>query len=374
MEYYNVQPTLNHLRVFGSLGYCYIPIQLRVKDNSPIREEGILLGYAPGHARNYIMYIPTLNQYIVTDKVEFYENDENKNVELRKLELLRGVATEVPVQDVSRDPDEYKYLIGTLHFDSDDHKIYKIKRVVVENEFIVGYRQAVTRSGRGRGAEDDTPIFIEDLARMTRDYNKVLTNANTMIMNQYPLDISMYRDMHQCCASTNLLDRIESCVDKGENIKPKRLPVRTDQLGSRLLESDSTFCDESALIPTAKRKSVTAKRKSDLKEGNDTTRFDKSIRMLEDHSDNTTGSGLVNPTIGLRKSEERGKVRRALSQISSQPELFNSVSSQSLRKGALRKGNQYRTDSKRSYDEITGLSKPHPIAHVLTFNSFSQIH
>ena len=222
-KYYKVQPTLNHVRVFGSLGYCYIPIQLRIKDNSPIREEGILLGYAPGHARNYIMYIPTLNQYIVTDKVEFYENDEDKNVELRKLELLRGVATEVPVQDVSRDPDEYKYLIGTLHFDSDDHKIYKIKRIVVENEFIVGYRQAVTRSGRARGAEDDTPVHIEDLARMTKEYNKVLSNVNTMILNQYPSDISMYRDIHQCCNSTNLLDRIECCVDIGESIKSRRL-------------------------------------------------------------------------------------------------------------------------------------------------------
>ena len=126
---------------------------------------------------------------------------------------------------------------------------------------------------------------------MTKDYNKVLTKANTMIMNKYSMDISMYKDMHQCCASTNLLDRIESCVDKGESIKSRRLPERTDQLGSRLLESDSTFCDESALIPATKRK-------SDLKEGNDTTRFDKSIRMLEDHSDNTTGSGLVNPIIG----------------------------------------------------------------------------
>ena len=40
---------------------------------------------------------------------------------------------------------------------------------------------------------DDIPIFIEDLAQMTRNYNKVLTKANTMIMNQYPLDISMYK-------------------------------------------------------------------------------------------------------------------------------------------------------------------------------------
>ena len=77
--------------------------------------------------------------------------------------------------------------------------------------------------------------------------------------------------------------------------------------------------------------------------------------ILGDHSDNTTGSGLVNPTIGLRKSEERGKVS-VLSQISSLPELFSSVSSQSLREGFPSKGNQYdnqywtdnhyRTDSK----------------------------
>ena len=153
-------------------------------------------------------------------------------------------------------------------------------------------------------------------------------------------------------------------MDKGVRTPKelRKLPFRTDQLGSRLLESDSTLCDESALIPAAK--------KSDLKERNDTTRVaTQSIAMLEDHSDNTTGSGFVNPTIGLAKSEERGHVS-ALSQISSQSELANSSTSQSLKKGSLRKGNQCITGIKRSYDEITGLSKPHPIAQVLTFNSF----
>ena len=109
---------LNYFRVFGSLGYCHIPSQFRDKSFQPNRTEGILVGYSNDYSKCYVMYIPTLNVFLTTDKVEYIENGEIN--ELRKIELLYNINPDVPARNTTSDINDYRYLINTLHYDWDD--------------------------------------------------------------------------------------------------------------------------------------------------------------------------------------------------------------------------------------------------------------
>ena len=199
-KFFLEQPKLDYLRVFGSLGYCHIPIQLRDKSFNPTRMEGILVGYSDDHTRCYKMYIPNLNTFTITDKVEFIENGESS--ELRKKELVHNINVEVPVINTKADIKDYEYLINTLHYDWDDKQMFKTTKITIENDNIVAYRKAVNKTGKAIGRTDG-PFHIYDIERYTTAYNNTLTKVNRLV----PDDTSseMYIGSHHCLCALNAM-------------------------------------------------------------------------------------------------------------------------------------------------------------------------
>ena len=202
-KYYGEQPNLNYIRVFGSLGYCHIPLQLRNKSHAPIRSEGVLVGYSEDHSRCYILYVPSLNVFLTTDKVEFFEHGEIN--EIRKSELLNKVNENTPAAAKSGNLEDYKYLINTLHHDWDDQQLFKTTKVVVDkNNIIVAFRKACQANGKTIGATDG-PIFVGDIVKYTAVYNNKLREVSERLIPSY-VDTEPYVGMHKCQSSLNYID------------------------------------------------------------------------------------------------------------------------------------------------------------------------
>ena len=65
------KPDLGHIRIFGCLVYCHIPVEKRTK-LEPIVEKGILVGYSET-SKAYRVYIPALRKTVVRRDVKFEE-------------------------------------------------------------------------------------------------------------------------------------------------------------------------------------------------------------------------------------------------------------------------------------------------------------
>ena len=95
---------------------------------------------------------------------------------------VEGDVTETSVSvDTSRvsgNVEDYQYLVGTLHRDSDDMELYKTISVVVEEfdeeqgPIIVAYRRHVTATGAllPMTEDDEYPIQIQDIVQDTAEY------------------------------------------------------------------------------------------------------------------------------------------------------------------------------------------------------------
>ena len=79
---------------------------------------------------------------------------------------------------VSEDIDDYQYLVGTLHRDSDDMELCRTVSVVVEEfdeevgPIIVAYRRHVSETGAllAMTEDDEYPIQIQNIAQDTAEY------------------------------------------------------------------------------------------------------------------------------------------------------------------------------------------------------------
>ena len=71
-----------------------------------------------------------------------------------------GTDPDVPTKPI----EEYFYLVGTQHWDDEDHFLYQTVRVdvytdpVTKEEYIVGYRKRVLSNGRLASEVDDRSI------------------------------------------------------------------------------------------------------------------------------------------------------------------------------------------------------------------------
>ena len=75
--------------------------------------------------------------------------------------------TEMPESSKPEVVDDYHYLINTHHIDDEDGTEYKVNRVTNHNDYIVGYRTSILHDGSLNRWEDEIPIHIKDIVRMT---------------------------------------------------------------------------------------------------------------------------------------------------------------------------------------------------------------
>ena len=78
--------------------------------------------------------------------------------------------------DVEFDIAKWKYLIGTTHRDDEDELLYKTVSIFVDSEENVVATRALITDGVV-GSELDDTFFIQDIACMTRDYDKSVTQT-----------------------------------------------------------------------------------------------------------------------------------------------------------------------------------------------------
>jgi hypothetical protein len=65
------KPDISHLRIFGCVAYCHIPVEKRTKLD-PTAKKGILVGYSET-SKAYRIYIPTIKKIVLCRDAKFKE-------------------------------------------------------------------------------------------------------------------------------------------------------------------------------------------------------------------------------------------------------------------------------------------------------------
>ena len=106
----------------------------------------------------------------------------------KKKEVINDTVSEAACDDISvcsgtsstddeeYDIDKWRYLIGTTHRDDEDNLLYKTVSVFVDSEENIVATRALITDGVVGSVVDDT-YFIQDIAAMTRDYDKSVTQT-----------------------------------------------------------------------------------------------------------------------------------------------------------------------------------------------------
>eukprot|EP01038_Epipyxis_sp_PR26KG_P014695 gene14695-19743_t len=163
-KYNGVRPDLTKYQPFGARAYIYIPIKR--KNFGPRAEQGIFVGKDKSSYPGYIIYRPTKRDFVTTRHVLI----DHRMLYDPNIDDITGVETlDIKEGDIN----DYKYLIGTVHHDDEDHLLYRTVSVVIErfssgDSFIVGYRKLVLPNGQLSTHSDNIPIHVADIERMTR--------------------------------------------------------------------------------------------------------------------------------------------------------------------------------------------------------------
>ena len=87
--------------------------------------------------------------------------------------------------EVERDYDmsavsEYIWLIGKVHMDSEDKRLYITTRVEIDrNDYIVAYRQPVNQKGQPVGKESKNSYHVADIADYTRKSTHLVATSSS---------------------------------------------------------------------------------------------------------------------------------------------------------------------------------------------------
>ena len=94
--------------------------------------------------------------------------------------------------DTTADVNDYKYLIGTIHRDDEDLELYKTVDVLEEvfdaddGPLLVAYRRRLKPNGKfePKSEDDEYPIHIQDIVKMTDEYAKLHPEKTSKHVNK----------------------------------------------------------------------------------------------------------------------------------------------------------------------------------------------
>jgi hypothetical protein len=89
---------------------------------------------------------------------------------------LRDDIIDVTNTNIPKAPADYHYLVGTYHIDDEDGTTYIVTRIIVISGYIAAYRASVKADGTRNKWEDNSPIHVEDIVRMTENSSDTITN------------------------------------------------------------------------------------------------------------------------------------------------------------------------------------------------------
>jgi hypothetical protein len=70
-DFMGKKPNISHLRIFGCIVYCHIPVEKRTKLD-PTTEKGIIVGYIET-SKAYRVYIPSSKKTVECRDIKFEE-------------------------------------------------------------------------------------------------------------------------------------------------------------------------------------------------------------------------------------------------------------------------------------------------------------
>ena len=166
---------------FGSVVMAHVPLDQQTTDG-PRSILHYAVGTSLGHRGGLRLFNPKTKREVIrrTYKVlgpapQPYTTTE---YEISEEGDVKETSVSVDTSKVSGNVDDYKYLVGTMHRDSDDLELYKTISVVAEEfeadmgPIIVAYRRRVTETGALLPVteDDEYPYQIQDIVQDTADY------------------------------------------------------------------------------------------------------------------------------------------------------------------------------------------------------------
>ena len=101
---------------------------------------------------------------IISDDATY---DEVLYVENSNTDEFIGPSAPMATASISRDPNDFQYLVGMAYRDPDDAQIYITTRIVVERGLIVAYRSIVLGGNQKMGPpEQRQPVHVLEVAAM----------------------------------------------------------------------------------------------------------------------------------------------------------------------------------------------------------------
>ena len=159
-------PNIHYIRRWGCKCYVNIPKQLRSKVFPEKVRVGFLIDFT--EEGSYLAFIPDLD-IVVGPTVEIsFDEDIPSHAESYFSELhLKDHLINVSDASKPKCVEDFQYLIGTQHIDDENGTKYEVTRVLNQNGYIVAFRSPILLSGKRNRYEDETPIHIEDIVRLT---------------------------------------------------------------------------------------------------------------------------------------------------------------------------------------------------------------
>ena len=158
---FGVNPDLSNERTFGCTAYALVPQQTRERGFADRANRCLYLGHREDGSPGYILFHIAVNKIIFSSDVTFDESDlfdGSRRIEEEPLSLL--------IDDISRDPNDFKWLEGMAY--RDDNQMFITTRVVVQHGLIVAYRAILINENMG--AEESRPLHVADAERLVKIY------------------------------------------------------------------------------------------------------------------------------------------------------------------------------------------------------------
>ena len=123
-----------------------------------------------------MVYVPEIKNIVGPTVQVSFDEDIPTHTQSYFAELhIQSHVIDVTNADKPEAVEDYHYLIGTDHIDDEDGTEYRVTRIVNHNGYIVAFRTSLLLNGTPNKWEDDIPIHVKDIVRMSSSSNNGTT-------------------------------------------------------------------------------------------------------------------------------------------------------------------------------------------------------
>jgi hypothetical protein len=162
---------LSHEATFGCTCYALIAQETREKGFVDKANKCLYLGHRPDDSPGYVVYHNATNKTMYTSDITFDESDLFDGSRKES----NDITNELMVSDVSRHPDDFKWLEGMAY--RDQEQMFITTRVCAQQGWVVAFRASLINDTIG--AEETRPLHAADVEHLVKLY----TSSNNIIIS-----------------------------------------------------------------------------------------------------------------------------------------------------------------------------------------------